>query len=66
MYLLIVLVILVWIVFNNKEPFTSKDVTTDSAVDMIMNPIEGIGKRVKFYIPFKKEFYGLKRYFRRR
>jgi hypothetical protein len=61
---------LVLLVSTHKESFTTKDitkaVTTDSVVDTIMNPIEGIGKRVKFYIPFKKEFYGLKRYFRRR
>ncbi len=62
---------LVLLVSNYTEPFTTNDitkaVTTDSVVDTIMNPsIEGIGKRVRFYIPFKKEFYGLKRYFRRR
>ena len=61
---------LLGIVSTYKESFTTKDITkaitTDSAVDTIMNPIEGIGKRVKFYIPFKKEFYSIKRYFRHR
>ena len=61
---------LLGIVSTYKESFTTKDITkaitTDSAVDTIMNPIEGIGKRVKFYIPFKKEVYSINRYFTHR
>ncbi len=70
MYVFVFVCILVLILSQYREPFTPKDVvkavTTNSAVDTLMNPIEGIGKRVRFYIPFKKEFYSIKRYFRRR
>jgi hypothetical protein len=70
MYVFIFLCSLVLLLFQYKEPFTSKggDKISDTAVEMIMaNPvIEGLHKRMHSYLPFKKEFYSLRRYFRRR
>ena len=70
MYVFIFLCILVLLLFQYKEPFAIKagDRTSDTAVEMIMaNPVvEGLHKRIHSYLPFKKEFYSWRRYFRRR
>ncbi len=67
MYVFVFLFILI-LLLQYKEPFSTKEIATVSAVEMIMdNPVvEGLHKRIHYYIPFKKQIYSWRRYFRRR